>query len=260
MSERTLRHLVQYSSLISSAFRSQLLAPATTFAQMRALLLDPPRGSFPDSKTGTDFGLSEFPKLLSGELKLSVPVYTVWGACEDVAILEKIRAAGPSPVTFPGALIRKELPASYAIPNLTVLDEATTRVLTIGGVRLRLFGLGGAVVSHKLFDNGTGRATIAGGAGTMWTTMLQIGEIVDTAQKVRTHSIHATSPGSLIPLAGLRPVRNPSSHLPRLPRSRRTPLPALPRPQGRPHPLCRPSLPIRSLVQRVQRPARFRGV
>jgi len=70
-----------------------------------------------------------------------------------------------------------------------VLDEATTRVLVIGGVRLRLFGLGGAVVSHKLFDNGQGNATIAGGMGTMWTTMLQIGELVDTAQKVKAQDL-----------------------------------------------------------------------
>lgn len=77
----------------------------------------------------------------------------------------------------------------YAIHNLTVLDEATTRSLVIGGVKLRLFGLGGAIVSHKLFDNGTGAATIAGGNGTMWTTILQIGELVDTAQKVRSSHI-----------------------------------------------------------------------
>lgn len=42
----------------------------------------------------------------------------------------------------------------YDIPNLTVLDEATTRVLEVGGVRLRLFGLGGALVMAKMFDNG----------------------------------------------------------------------------------------------------------
>lgn len=51
-------------------------------------------------------------------------------------------------------------------------------------MKLRLFGLGGALVSHKLFDNGEGRATIAGGQGTAWTTALQIGELVDTAQRV----------------------------------------------------------------------------
>lgn len=31
---------------------------------------------------------------------------------------------------------------------------------------------------------GEGFATIAGGQGTMWTTALQIGELVDTAQRV----------------------------------------------------------------------------
>jgi hypothetical protein len=37
---------------------------------------------------------------------------------------------------------------------------------------------------HKLFDNGEGRTTIAGGQGTMWTTLLQMGELVDTANRV----------------------------------------------------------------------------
>jgi len=110
--------------------------------------------------------LSEFPNLLSGQIKLQIPVYTVWGACEDVAVLEKFRSG------------------TYAIDNLHVLDEATTRLLDVGGVKLRLLGLGGALVSHKMFDNGEGMATIAGGQGTMWTTALQIGELVDTAQRV----------------------------------------------------------------------------
>lgn len=168
---------------------------------MRDLLANPPRSAFPDDSSETaPFGLSEFPRLLTGEVKLSVPVYAVWGACEDVAVLEKIRLAPaslqsvpsdpskvvpvpPSTATRPSSI--PSTPHSYSIPNLTVLDEATTRVLLIGGVRLRLFGLGGAVVQHKLFDNGAGTATIAGGQGTMWSTMLQIGELVDTAQKVR---------------------------------------------------------------------------
>jgi hypothetical protein len=122
-----------------------------------------------------------------------VPVFTVWGACEDVSILEKFRS--------------KE----YSIPNLNIIDEATSHLLEVGGVNLRLFGLGGAVVQHKLFDNGEGTMTIygnfwfqlmtlpvtkhliskgvdtiAGGSGTMWTTALQIGELVETAQLVCT--------------------------------------------------------------------------
>jgi hypothetical protein len=99
-------------------------------------------------------------------VKLEVPVYTVWGACEDVRVLEKFRS--------------KE----YKVPNLYIIDEAQSMLLEIGGVKLRLLGLGGAVVMHKLFDNGEGRTTIAGGQGTMWTTLLQMGELVDTANRV----------------------------------------------------------------------------
>lgn len=97
---------------------------------------------------------------------LNVPVYTVWGACEDVQVLEKLRTG------------------EYKIENLHIIDEAHSRLLDVGGVKLRLLGLGGAVVMHKLFDNGEGRTTIAGGQGTMWTTLLQMGELVDTANRV----------------------------------------------------------------------------
>jgi Protein of unknown function (DUF2433) len=141
-----------YSPLIPSAQRTHLLAPENSPTVIR-------------STVNIEL-LSEFPLLLSGQVKLQVPVYTVWGACEDVSILEKFRTG------------------AYTIENLHVLDEATTRCLDVGGVKLRLLGLGGALVSHKLFDNGDGNATIAGGQGTMWTTALQIGELVDTAQRV----------------------------------------------------------------------------
>ena len=152
MNDRTLRHLTMYSPLIPAAQRDHLLAPENPPAVIRS--------------TVTVQLLSEFPLLLSGQIKLQVPVFTVWGACEDVSVLEKFRAG------------------TYDVENLHVLDEATTRCLDIGGVKLRLLGLGGALVPHKMFDNGDGNATIAGGQGTMWTTALQIGELVDTAQRV----------------------------------------------------------------------------
>jgi hypothetical protein len=103
---------------------------------------------------------------LNKTYSLNVPVYTVWGACEDVQVLEKLRSG------------------EYKIDNLHIIDEAHARLLDVGGVKLRLLGLGGAVVMHKLFDNGEGRTTIAGGQGTMWTTLLQMGELVDTANRV----------------------------------------------------------------------------
>ncbi|KAI9457631.1 hypothetical protein BJY52DRAFT_1204537 [Lactarius psammicola] len=115
----------------------------------------------------TIFMLSEFPLLLSGQIKLQVPVFTVAGACEDILLLEKLRSG------------------TYDIENLHLIVGATTRCLHIGRIKLRLLGLGGAFVTRKLFDNGEGEGTtIAGGKGTTWITALQIGELVNAAQRV----------------------------------------------------------------------------
>jgi hypothetical protein len=141
-----------YSPLIPDTRRQHLLSPENSPATIR--------------QNVNITMLSEFPDLLSGQIKLQVPVFTVAGACEDILILEKLRSG------------------TYDIENLHLIDEATTRCLDIGGIKLRLLGLGGAFVLHKMFDNGEGSATIAGGNGTIWTTTLQIGELVDTAQRV----------------------------------------------------------------------------
>ncbi|KAI9499272.1 hypothetical protein BDB00DRAFT_226710 [Zychaea mexicana] len=153
ISDRTLKHLVQYSTLIPPTVRKRL--NGSPIEQVRPTIEQSPQPF-----------LSEFPEFLGGKKTLEVPVYAVWGACEDVAVLERFRSG------------------EYRIPNLYILDEATTYLLEVGGISLRLFGLGGAVVQHKLFDNGEGSDTIAGGSGTMWTTALQIGELVETANEV----------------------------------------------------------------------------
>ncbi|PWN49084.1 hypothetical protein IE53DRAFT_318251 [Violaceomyces palustris] len=166
ISDRTLRHLVQYSTLISTQLRNKLLGPEQARTPAPANTSNGPGNSLRQQvQAHAEPLLSEFPYLLDGRLKLDVPVFTIWGACEDVAILERFRTG------------------EYQVANLYIVDEAISRAIEVGGVRLRLFGLGGALVLHKLFDNGEGNATIAGGQGTMWTTALQIGELVDTAQK-----------------------------------------------------------------------------
>ncbi|KAI5459267.1 hypothetical protein BGZ63DRAFT_390592 [Mariannaea sp. PMI_226] len=152
IAEKTLKHVAQYSPLIPEPVKKAIQQGGP----------GPVKTRFPAS----DLPLSELQLLLTGELKLDVPVYTVWGACEDVRVLEKFRTS------------------EYKVHNLHIIDEARSMLLEIGGVKLRLLGLGGAVVMHKLFDNGDGRTTIAGGQGTMWTTLLQMGELVDTAHRV----------------------------------------------------------------------------
>lgn len=149
---RTLKHVAQYSPLISDNIKRQMQTPQASNLKQRFQ---------PDQ-----LPLSELSLFISGKYSLDVPVYTVWGACEDVRVLEKFRSG------------------EYKVANLHIIDEANSRLLDVGGIKLRLLGLGGAVVMHKLFDNGEGRTTIAGGQGTMWTTLLQMGELVDTANRV----------------------------------------------------------------------------
>ncbi|KAK1461976.1 calcineurin-like phosphoesterase, partial [Colletotrichum cuscutae] len=152
IAEKTLKHVAQYSPLISEPVKKAIQQGGP----------GPVKSRFP----ANELPLSELSLLLSGEIKLDIPVYTVWGACEDVRVLEKFRSG------------------EYKVHNLHIIDEARSMLLELGGVKLRLLGLGGAVVMHKLFDNGEGRTTIAGGQGTMWTTLLQMGELVDTAHRV----------------------------------------------------------------------------
>ncbi|KAK7181994.1 hypothetical protein DPSP01_006225 [Paraphaeosphaeria sporulosa] len=153
IAEKTLKHVAQYSPLLSDAVK-------------RSIASAPPQPSIKERFQREHLPLSELPLFLNKQYTLNVPVYTVWGACEDVQVLEKLRSG------------------EYKVDNLHIIDEAHSRLLDVGGVKLRLLGLGGAVVMHKLFDNGEGRTTIAGGQGTMWTTLLQMGELVDTANRV----------------------------------------------------------------------------
>ncbi|KAK9369512.1 hypothetical protein V1509DRAFT_638646 [Lipomyces kononenkoae] len=147
VTDKTLRHVAQYSPLLDARSLPQ------DSQALRQYLTSRP--------------ISQLYQFLSGELKLEVPVYTVHGACEDVSVLEKFRSG------------------EYKVNNLFVVDEHSSRSIDTGnGVKFRLLGLGGALVMHKLFDNGSGRTTIAGGGGTTWTTLLQIGELIDTAARV----------------------------------------------------------------------------
>ena len=151
---RTLKHVAQYSPLLSENTKRVIQAS------------QPQNYDVKQRFSPHELQLSELSMFIDKKLKLDIPVYTVWGACEDVRVLEKFRSG------------------EYKVDNLHIIDEANSRLLEVGGVKLRLLGLGGAVVMHKLFDNGEGRTTIAGGQGTMWTTLLQMGELVDTANRV----------------------------------------------------------------------------
>lgn len=154
IADKTLKHVAQYSPLLSENTKRAIQSSQPQNLNVKQRF--PPQ----------ELALSELSMFIEKKYTLDVPVYTVWGACEDVRVLEKFRSG------------------EYKVDKLHIIDEASSRLLEVGGVKLRLLGLGGAVVMHKLFDNGEGRTTIAGGQGTMWTTLLQMGELVDTANRV----------------------------------------------------------------------------
>ncbi|KAL8766903.1 MAG: hypothetical protein Q9209_006451 [Squamulea sp. 1 TL-2023] len=154
IADKTLKHVAQYSPLLSENTKRTIQTN------------QPQPNNLKQRFSPHELMLSELPMFINKQLTLDVPVYTVWGACEDVRVLEKFRSG------------------EYKVDKLHIIDEASSRLLEVGGIKLRVLGLGGAVVMHKLFDNGEGRTTIAGGQGTMWTTLLQMGELVDTANRV----------------------------------------------------------------------------
>lgn len=53
-------------------------------------------------------------------------------------------------------MLEKFRTGEYEVDNLMILDEALTRSLEVGGIKLRLFGLGGGVQMHRICESAFG--------------------------------------------------------------------------------------------------------
>ena len=47
-------------------------------------------------------------------------------------------------------MLEKFRTGEYEVHNLSILDEAASRLIEVSGLRLRLFGLGGAVAAQRM--------------------------------------------------------------------------------------------------------------
>lgn len=138
-----------------------------------------------------DQNISELPRFLSGELALEVPVYTIYGMCEDSYVINKFRYG------------------AYTVPNLHIIDDCSLHLIKFKNntQSLLLCGIGGSLSYHKLFHQGTTHnfsdivgpaATGAGGAppppprdvipisgdpGNIWITVLQLGKLIQSLLK-----------------------------------------------------------------------------
>lgn len=150
MNVKELRNMVQFGPL-SGSLRNRL-------------------GKVPDhelQKACQSVSFSELGKFISGEERLEVPVYVVWGNQEDVHVLKKF-ADG-----------------SYHVPNLYILNQDSSFTISLDGSTLRLFGLGGAFLYHRFFDIGHGSPTVAGADGVMWSTLIQLGNLIELSERYK---------------------------------------------------------------------------
>ena len=162
---RELSDLVRFSGVLTHAEKGALLRL--------------PEYSIRSSVKSKPGMISEFMEYTSGRQRFNVPVYVVHGNQEDVSVLLKVHSK------------------QYSVPNLHLVTPRDSPVITLRAdeanpnsppLHVRILGLGGNVTYSKLFDIGEGREMFAGGHGEMWATIVQAGELLDTAARAYSGS------------------------------------------------------------------------
>ena len=142
-----------------------------TNAERADLLKKPDYGIRNDIKTRPHI-LSELLDFIKGRRRFEVPVYAIYGNQEDVKVIQKC------------------LNGTYTIPNLHLVDARSSPTIVLpdterpnGRLKIRLLGLGGGIVYEHFFNIGQGSDGVAGEEGRIWVTLLQVGELLELAEK-----------------------------------------------------------------------------
>lgn len=98
---------------------------------------------------------------LSGQKRLPCPVYTTIGPLDDPYIVEQI------------------VDGSLQVPNLHIIDHNHSYLLeSPEKPPIRLYGLGGNLKVHSIFDSGKlGLNSVAGKVGDLWMTLPQVAQL-----------------------------------------------------------------------------------
>ncbi|AOA61875.1 hypothetical protein PP7435_CHR2-1054 [Komagataella phaffii CBS 7435] len=181
--ESYLRHIVEFSPLL----REETI--------LRISKLSKVTGDNVEHLSNQDFNLkillkdeklSELQDFIRGDYQLKIPVYTIYGMCEDLVVLNKFKHG------------------IYAVPNLHVIDHDTLYKVNVPrlGHSILLTGIGGSLSYHKLFHQGTSFDSnditsdpnlasiidtnpnqllpISGDPGNIWITFMQLGKLINT--------------------------------------------------------------------------------
>ncbi|RCK67637.1 Uncharacterized protein C16H5.12c [Candida viswanathii] len=106
--------------------------------------------------------ISQFQQYVNGEKSFPCPVYTIFGPLDDPKIIDKLQTK------------------QVVIPNLHLIDHKNNyEIKTAANVpNIKLYGLGGTLKIHSLFDNGNlNYLGISGKLGELWISLLQIAEL-----------------------------------------------------------------------------------
>ncbi|EMG49320.1 SPBC16H5.12c Uncharacterized protein C16H5.12c [Candida maltosa Xu316] len=106
--------------------------------------------------------ISQFEQYVSGVKKFPCPVYTVFGPLDDPKIIDKLQTK------------------QIVIPNLYLVDHKNNYEIPTEPhlPNIKLYGLGGTLKIHSLFDNGNlNYLGVCGKLGELWISLLQIAEL-----------------------------------------------------------------------------------
>lgn len=151
------KNIVEELNDLSTIFGQQSIGSnsdnvSNEYSQFKEKLLDDETNS-----------ISELDLYLNGEIELPCPVYTTFGPLDDPIIIDKFQSG------------------EYKIPNLYILDHLNQYEIknpSKDGPNIRLYGIGGNVKIHSLFDNGNlNLNNISGKTGDLWITLIQIAEL-----------------------------------------------------------------------------------
>lgn len=182
--ESYLRHVVEFSPLLSE----ELIIRISKLSKVTGDNVEHLSNDDENLKTLLkNQPISELEQFIKGELKLEVPVYTIYGMCEDSLVINKFKYG------------------IYDIPNLHIVDDGSIHTINLRNGRSLLFaGIGGSFSYHKLFHQGSAMdlkdiigdpdkfedldpdgviLPVSGDPGNIWITFLQLGKLVYTLTK-----------------------------------------------------------------------------
>ncbi|KAK6205154.1 uncharacterized protein RJT21DRAFT_117623 [Scheffersomyces amazonensis] len=129
--------------------------------------------------------ISQLPLYLTGEFKFPCPVYTIFGPLDDPKIINKFHTQ------------------EYKIPNLYLIDHLHNYEVQTplpNQPNIKLYGIGGTLKIHSLFDNGNiNYSSISGKVGELWISLIQVAELylnvmkstsIDQYSKVNDNTIN----------------------------------------------------------------------